>query len=48
LKRERVYSVDKKLCVTERLNNGETRANISIVKNNKVTSYMRRRRLEPC
>jgi len=37
-----VYSIDEKLCVIERLNNGETQANISTVKNNKVTSYMSR------
>ena len=39
--RQRAPSVDEKLCVIERLNNGKTQTNISSQKQNKITSYMR-------
>src|SRR6218665_2815014 len=39
--RQRASSVDEKLCVIERLNNGKTQANISSQKQNKITTYMR-------
>src|SRR6218665_2334269 len=39
--RQRVSSIDEKLCIIERLNNGKTQANISSQKQNKITSYMR-------
>jgi len=39
--RQRASSIDEKLCLIERLNNGKTQANISSQKQNKVTSYMR-------
>jgi len=38
---QRASSVDEKLCLIERLNNGKTQANISSEKQNKFTSYMR-------
>jgi len=38
---QRASIVDEKLCVTKRLNNGKTQANISSQKQNKITSYMR-------
>ena len=39
--RQRASSVYEKLCVIERLNNGETQANISSQKQKKITPYMR-------
>jgi len=38
--RQRASSIDEKLCVIERLNNGKTQANISSQNQNKITSYM--------
>src|SRR6218665_1048844 len=39
--RQRASSVDEKLCLVERLNNGKTHTNISCQKQNNTTSDMR-------